>query len=473
MSEKRTLIYARASLDLTGEGRSVERQIEASKALALARGWTVVGVEQDNSVSATSGKLRPAWRRVLAAIEGGKVDVVVAWHIDRMTRSMRDLEELIDLAEKHNVGIATATGDIDLTTDVGRMVARILAAVARAEVERKAARQKLAHEQMAAAGRPWTGGARPFGYTQDQTEIVPEEADALRWAADHLLLHDGTTSEVQREWQRRGFQRTLSGVRSALSSPRYIAVREHRGEAVGAAQWPAIFTEETHLALRAYFATPKRAKSASGSARKAQSLLSGLATCSRCGSGLTTTNRRGIRHYTCSSRAHCLTAKAELVEQRVVEELVGLLASDAVLSVLASAGGAGSMQAEADALRARLEVVGDNFIAGNLDQEAFAAMSGKLTAQVRKIEQQIRLASTGDALAGLDVGTAKVASQWNGLSLAKQRRLLGLLLRVVVSPANERRGGQNRWQPDRHIEIRLVTQEAPPSEEDEALAERP
>ena len=95
--------------------------------------------------------------------------MVLAWHLDRLTRNMLDLETLILLAEDHGVGVATVTGDIDLTSDVGRMVARILAAVARAEVERKGARQRRANQQRRAEGKRWTSGWRPFGYELDGT----------------------------------------------------------------------------------------------------------------------------------------------------------------------------------------------------------------------------------------------------------------------------------------------------------------
>src|SRR5690606_41376165 len=99
-------------------------------------------------------------------------------------------------------GVATATGDIDLTTDVGRMVARILAAVARAEVERKAARQKLANEQARAQGFRWKGGPRPFGY-DDDGKIIPAEAEAIRWGAQQII-EGATIQSVADAWSDRG-----------------------------------------------------------------------------------------------------------------------------------------------------------------------------------------------------------------------------------------------------------------------------
>lgn len=116
----------------------------------------------DDTLSATAGRLadRPGWRRVVEMIEADEADLIVAWHLDRVTRSLKDLEFLIDLALERNIGLATATGDIDLTTDVGRMVARILAAVASAETERKAERQILANDARVAAGRLSGSGGR-------------------------------------------------------------------------------------------------------------------------------------------------------------------------------------------------------------------------------------------------------------------------------------------------------------------------
>ncbi|MFD0518795.1 recombinase family protein [Paractinoplanes durhamensis] len=165
----RAVLYLRMSMDRTGEGAGLKRQEQACRALALARGWVVVDVV-DDTISATTSRLadRPGWKRVVQMIETGRADLIVAWHLDRVTRSMKDLELLIDLALERDIGLATATGDIDLTTDAGRMVARILAAVSWGETERKSERQVLANDVRLAAGKPqWI--RRPFGYEMDGT----------------------------------------------------------------------------------------------------------------------------------------------------------------------------------------------------------------------------------------------------------------------------------------------------------------
>ncbi len=87
----RAVIYARQSLDRSGESATVERQVQDCRALADSRGWGVVAVEQDNDVSASTGKARPGYKRVLGMVERRAGDRVVVWAVDRLTRRMRDL----------------------------------------------------------------------------------------------------------------------------------------------------------------------------------------------------------------------------------------------------------------------------------------------------------------------------------------------------------------------------------------------
>ncbi|HEV2370835.1 MAG TPA: recombinase family protein [Streptosporangiaceae bacterium] len=122
-------------------------------------------VYTDNDVSAYVRKPRPAWRDLLADVRAGRVDAIVCWHVDRLTRSPRELEDVIDLHDAHGVQLATATEEIDLATPTGRMVARTLGAAARHEAEHKAERQRRERLQQAKAGRPHSTGTRGYGYT--------------------------------------------------------------------------------------------------------------------------------------------------------------------------------------------------------------------------------------------------------------------------------------------------------------------
>src|SRR5487761_1325051 len=123
----RAAIYVRISQDREGAGLGVARQEDDCRALCGRKGWQVAGLYAVNDVSAYSGKPRPQWGRLLADIAAGHLDAVACWHVDRLTRSPRELEDVIDLHDKHGVQLATVTGEIDLSTPTGRLVARTLA----------------------------------------------------------------------------------------------------------------------------------------------------------------------------------------------------------------------------------------------------------------------------------------------------------------------------------------------------------
>lgn len=175
----RAAIYLRISLDATGERLAVERQREACLQLAKDRGWEIVHVYEDNSKSATDPrKRRPDYEQMVADYAAGRFDALVCWDLDRLTRQPRQLEDWIDAATERGLKLITANGEADLSTDGGRMYARIKASVARAEVERKSARQIAANHQRAGKGKP-PGGVRPLGYTIDR-KIIPDEAETVR-----------------------------------------------------------------------------------------------------------------------------------------------------------------------------------------------------------------------------------------------------------------------------------------------------
>ena len=161
--------YLRVSLDKSGDGLGIERQREDCRRLAEQRGWTVTSEIVENNTSATYGP-RPGFEQLLQLMESQQIDTVIVWHVDRLLRKMTDLERVIELVETSNVRVATVSGEIDLGTDMGRMVGRIMASVARAEVERKSARHKRANLQKAQAGKPH-GSKRAYGYEADLVTI--------------------------------------------------------------------------------------------------------------------------------------------------------------------------------------------------------------------------------------------------------------------------------------------------------------
>jgi site-specific DNA recombinase len=284
---KRAVIYTRISRDDSGEGKSNERQEEDCRAFARLRGWEVIDVQHDISISAYTGKARPGWARVMEMMSGREADVVIAWKLDRITRTVRELSDIIQLSRETGVSIATTDGDLDLSNETGKAVATILGAVAEMEVERKGARQKRANQQRRAEGKRWSSGWRSFGYELDGT-IIPEEADLIRVAADDVLR--GTPiREIARRWREAGIRTPRSakgadgwthrGVRSILLNPRNAGLNTYQGEVVGRGDWEPIFAEEVHVRLKAMLTDPSRRTNAG---RVATNLLSGIAVCATC-----------------------------------------------------------------------------------------------------------------------------------------------------------------------------------------------
>src|SRR5450759_3538974 len=321
----RAAVYLRQSVDPTGKGVAVARQRKLCDQLARSRGWTVVEHYVDNDRSASSGQ-RPAYRQLLTDARAGRFDRVVVYHLDGLTGCVADLGTVIGLG----LPVATVTGDLDLSTDQGRLLGRILASVGQGEVERKAARQVAANAQQVAAGLP-LAGRRPFGFESDRTTQRPAEADAVRWAC-HQLLDGGTLRGIAREWTARG-HRTANGddwtpdaVRRMLTRPRIAGLSALHGAEVGPATWAPIVDEELWRGVMAVLRAPSR-RCDIGTARRY--LLAGVAVCGLCGAPCITgwaqsANGGKRRTLRCSGAAH-LVRKAGPIEDFVERVILGRL----------------------------------------------------------------------------------------------------------------------------------------------------
>ena len=252
----RATIYARISSDREGAGLGVQSQEADCRDLAASLGWNVVSVHTDNDVSAYSGKPRPGYRAMLEEIKAGEVDAVLAWHTDRLHRSVTELEEYATLCDAHTVTTHTVkAGHIDLATPSGRLVARQLGSVARYEVEHMVERQRRAKLRSASAGK-WKGGRRPFGYASDGIQIIEAEAAVIREAAGSVLAGESLRG-VSCRWNAAGLVTSTGGpwdgmkLRRVLLRPRNAGLMEHLGEIVGPAEWAPVLPEEQWRAVAA------------------------------------------------------------------------------------------------------------------------------------------------------------------------------------------------------------------------------
>lgn len=388
----------------------MQRQADDCRALAARLGWEVVKHYDDNDVSAYTGKTRPGFEAMLTAMGNGEFGALVCWHPDRLYRSMRDLERVIDVADDRGVQLRTVTaGDLNLGTPSGRMLARILGSVARQEVEHKGERQRRANEQRRAAGKWVRTGVRKFAYTHDGQPYEPE-ASALRQAAIDVLAGKSLRG-VAIGWNDRGLTTTRGNkftslqVRRTLTNPLYAALVTHRDKVVGRGEWEPVIDENTHRGLVAYLSDPARRPAVSFEKRH---MLSGVARCGVCEQALYAVRPSADRGvvYTCRPSSHVARGGSAL--DKYVESLVLAWFSKPTtrkrLAALLNGGrdvDVQALQAQRDALQARMDKLARMHIAGDIDDSQLRSATGEHRAQREAIDNMIAESSRTGPAAGM------------------------------------------------------------------------
>lgn len=433
----RAAIYLRQSRDAQGTGAAVDRQRQDCERLCAARGWTIVETLTDNDISASSGKVRPGYRRVLELMDERAVDVVVAWQVDRLLRRMADLEDLIERCERTGVRVATVGGDIDLSTDAGRLVGRILGAVARGEVERKSTRQKRAAVQAAERGLP--PSRRGFGYTR-QGELVEVEADAARRAYGQLLrgVPLGTIAVKLNEGGHRttrGYEWRRSDVRALLLNPRNMGKRAYRGAIVGDGVWTPLVDEDTWRAAAQLLADPERRQSTTTARRW---LGGSLYRCGVCGAGVSSTYRdTGVRVYKCRASAH-LSRKAAPIDELVETAVLMRLTSPDIADVLSESDDLLDLREEGQVLRVRLDALGEDYADGRLTAGQVQTATRRIRDRLDAVEQRLAESARGSQIARL-VGAGDVTAAWDELEISEKVAVIDAICTVTLLSGS--RGG--------------------------------
>lgn len=449
-------IYLRQSLDKAGSGAAVDRQRQDCLKLCADRGWDVVEEFVDNDTSATSKKPRPAYVRMVEALEAGRAEVVVAWHVDRLMRKLTDLENLIEVAERTGVRVATVTGDIDLSNDAGRLVGRILASVARGEIERKGTRQKRAQQQAAQQGRP-AGGRRAFGYTADGIDVIELEAHQIRQGYADLLT-GASLKGIARGWNERGFTTTAGNawrhdnVRGVLKNPRYAGLRSYRGEVVGPATWDPIVDQDTHAAAAALLSLPER-RTTLTTARKY--LLPGIALCWKCGGDVATGHtRHRKRVYVCRAKK-CISRAAQPVDDLIEDIVVARLSRPDAAQLLQSndAPDVASYRSKAAGVRERLDDLATGLEEGLLTLNAVRRSSERLKVELAALDAKIAATTQADVLTPL-VTAPDVGAVWASLDLKQKRTAIETLMTITLHSPKQ---GRQEFDPESvHIEWKLA-----------------
>jgi site-specific DNA recombinase len=180
----RCAIYTRVSTDhgLEQDFNSLDAQYDASQAYVRSQahaGWTLLRGKYDDGGFSGGDTDRPALQRLLEDVRAGKVDVIVVYKVDRLTRSLADFAKLVELFDHYNVSFVSVTQQFNTTTSMGRLTLNVLLSFA--QFEREVTSERI-RDKITASKRKglWVGGMVPLGYDTKDRKITVIEAEAER-----------------------------------------------------------------------------------------------------------------------------------------------------------------------------------------------------------------------------------------------------------------------------------------------------
>jgi site-specific DNA recombinase len=456
-TDRTAAIYVRISSDPGGLRQGVERQLQDCQALCKSKGWNVSSVFEDNDTSAYSGKPRRGYRALCEAIKAGSVGVVVAWHSDRLHRSPRELEGFIDLVEASGVTVATVqSGELDLSTATGRMVARMLGAAARHESEHKSERIRRKHQQIREDGG-WHGGGRQFGFDYDRRpdgsvvqgsglHVVEAEAEAIREAAEKMLA-GASTASVARYWNSIGLLTPRGNPWNGKTAGKVMAsplIRGLHSTTLKPTQAGAILDAETGEALAAKLANPARCTN--GGINATKNPVAGFLRCGRCGGLLYTGKVNKLSAMRCDKGKSSVSCGRLTVKLEPLVDELGALAVERLLlahKALRKASGAArqrgngkAMTSELDVLRARLDEANGMFTDGDITKAEFLGMKRKLKDRQTRLLATLAASQEAVTVASLPTTREGLQALWDSEDFDSRRKMMALAFdEVQILPA--------------------------------------
>lgn len=462
----RAALYARISQDEAGTEKGVQRQLEDARALAEARGWSVVGEWTDNDVSAYSGARRDGYQALMDAAGNKQFDRIVIYMTSRLWRSRAERAQAMDILAANRISVAAVSGpELDLTSASGRMVAGILGEFDTAESAIKSERIARAALQRAQEGRasgPVLYGWRRERILDDAGRPVsfrdvedPMQAKIVGEITDRLILGEPLRS-IAEDLNERGEPvpsgredvRWRSGTcRKLALRPANIAKRVHHGEVIGDAAWPAIVSPEQFDRVTALLTNPRRRKSRD--ATRKHLLTYGIGKCGVCGSVLRAVARKQKRKrtedvtlelYVCDVNG-CVGRYEEKVDELVSAVVIERLSRPDARDVFTPPADDDGIEArkQADDLRRRLDEAAEDYAEGILDRQQLAAITARIRPALDEAEAEVARSfaqPSGERLQPLFDGQADEA--WSALDVVARRQVLNLLgITVAIMPTRQ------------------------------------
>ena len=322
MKKCRVGIYTRVSTQEQAEsGYSIHEQEDRLKKYAEINNWIVYKVYSDPGYSGAKLE-RPALQKMIKDIEHGRIQKVIVYKLDRLSRRQRDTLYLIeDVFNTQNVDFVSMTEQIDTGSPLGRAMIGILATFAQLEREQIRERMQVGLDARAKDGYFHGGGYSPIGYDYVDGNLVVNEYEAMQVKKIYDLYLDGLPiNAIKNYMNKHGYTKqstawTDTSVRSVLFSRVYTGVIEWKGNIYPGKHKALVsladFEKVQKMRHQRALSTPEQNKNPF----KRTSLLGGLIWCGNCGARYyskqntvkknktTDPNKKPLKYYTCYSRA--------------------------------------------------------------------------------------------------------------------------------------------------------------------------
>src|SRR5277367_745242 len=356
-SRQRCAIYTRKSSEegLEQEFNSLAAQCEACEAFIRSQrneGWVLVRSRYDDGGFSGGSVERPALQNLIADIRAGRIDIVVVYKVDRLTRSLADFARLVELFDAEGVSFVSVTQQFNTTSSMGRLTLNVLLSFA--QFEREVTGERIRDKIAASKKRGiWMGGNVPLGYDASERTLVINPAEAETVSRIFALYRElGCVRRVKQEADRLGLRTKCSTTAKGterggkpfsrghlytlLSNPIYTGQIAHKGE-LHPGQQPAVIDDETWTAVQDQLAAHARDHRRGAKAAE-PSLLAGLLVDAK-GERLTPSHavKKG-RRYRYYVSAALITAGAKddtpswRLAAREIEEAVIRILADALTS---------------------------------------------------------------------------------------------------------------------------------------------
>ncbi len=260
----RCAIYTRKSSEegLEQEFNSLHAQREACEAYIKSQqadGWIALPEQYDDGGISGATMERPALRALLGEVRAGRVDTVVVYKVDRLTRALSDFARIVELFDSHDVSFVSVTQQFNTTTSMGRLTLNVLLSFA--QFEREVTGERI-RDKIAASKKKgiWMGGIAPLGYRAENRRLLiePDEARVVT-KLFKLYIERGAVSAVQKAAEaldlrtRAGKRFSKNGLYLLLSNPIYVGHIRHR-DAVYPGQHDSIVDQTLFDAVQARLA---------------------------------------------------------------------------------------------------------------------------------------------------------------------------------------------------------------------------